>query len=142
MSGYWKSSDTDQVCFTPDGYFRTGDLGVINDEGYLKVVDRKKDVILVSGFNVYPNEVEAVASTYPGILECVCVGIPCPQAGEAVRILIVLKQNALFDEGEFRKYCRNHLTGYKIPRVVDVVDALPKSAVGKVLRREIGTLIQ
>ncbi len=138
MSGYWQKPEANKSAFTPDGYFRTGDVGVIDGRGYLKIVDRIKDMIIVSGFNVYPNEIEAVATGCPGVAECACIGVPDEKTGEAIQLYVVrnaagaeLTAQAVID------HCRGELTGYKIPRVVRFIDALPKSTVGKILRREL-----
>jgi long-chain acyl-CoA synthetase len=137
MRGYWRQPDANASAFTSDGYFRTGDMGVFDDQGFLKIVDRKKDMILVSGFNVYPNEVEAVATSCPGVAECACVGVPDEKSGEAVRLFVVKAPGAELTERAVIEHCRAHLAGYKVPRNVRIVDALPKSNVGKILRREL-----
>jgi long-chain acyl-CoA synthetase len=137
MSGYWQKPETQFTTFTDDGYFRTGDVGVFDAKGFLRIVDRKKDMIIVSGFNVYPNEIEAVATGCPGVIECACIGVPDEKSGEAVKLFIVKAADATLSEADVIAYCRNELTGYKVPRIVRIVDALPKSAVGKILRREL-----
>ena len=137
MSGYWQKPEANAAAFTDDGYFRTGDIGTFDARGFLKIVDRKKDMILVSGFNVFPNEIEAIATAYPGILECACVGIPDEKTGEAVKLFVVRAPNAEFGEAELTAFCRKELTAYKVPKQIVFVDALPKSAVGKILRREL-----
>ena len=121
---------------TADGFFRTGDVGIIDEQGYVKIVDRKKDMVLVSGFNVYPNEVEDVVSQMPGVLECAVVGVPDEKTGEAVKLVIVKKDPAL-TEAQVKEFCRVNLTGYKQPRVVEFRTELPKTPVGKILRREL-----
>ena len=121
---------------TADGYFKSGDIGVVDARGFFKIVDRKKDMILVSGFNVYPNEVEEVVSTCPGVMECAAVGVPDEKTGEAVKLVIVKKDPAL-TETDVREYCRTNMTGYKQPKVVEFRTELPKTAVGKILRREL-----
>jgi long-chain acyl-CoA synthetase len=136
MRGYWEKPDENARAFTPDGYFKTGDIAVMTGQGYFKIVDRKKDMILVSGFNVYPNEIEAVVAQCPGVLECACVGVPDDKAGEAVKVFIVRKDPALTEE-RVREHCRAGLTGYKVPKHVAFIDALPKSNVGKILRKEL-----
>ncbi|MEM9717369.1 MAG: long-chain-fatty-acid--CoA ligase, partial [Pseudomonadota bacterium] len=123
--------------FTKDGYFRTGDIGVFDDQGYLRIVDRKKDMILVSGFNVYPNEVEAVVQSCPGVAENACIGIPDNKTGEAVQVFIVKSPDADLSAEDVIAHCRDQLTGYKIPRHITFLDELPKSNVGKILRREL-----
>ena len=137
MNGYWQQPAANAAAFTADGYFRTGDVGVFDDRGFLKIVDRKKDMILVSGFNVYPNEIEAVVTGCPGVAECACVGMADDKSGEAVKLFVVKASGAALTEDEVLAFCRKELTGYKIPRVVRFVDALPKSTVGKILRREL-----
>jgi long-chain acyl-CoA synthetase len=137
MSGYWQQPEANAAAFTADGYFRTGDIGLFDAKGFLKIVDRKKDMIIVSGFNVYPNEVEAVATACPGVVECACVGVPDERTGEAVKLFVVKAANGALGEAELMAHCREQLTGYKVPRVVRFVEALPKSAVGKILRREL-----
>ncbi len=136
MAGYWQRPDETAKVMTADGFFRTGDIGTVDERGYFKIVDRKKDMILVSGFNVYPNEVEDVLSQLPGVLECAAVGIPDDKAGEAVKVVIVKKTPAL-TEAEVRAWCEANLTGYKRPKVVEFRADLPKSTVGKILRREL-----
>jgi len=121
---------------TADGYFRTGDVGVMDERGYLKIVDRKKDMILVSGFNVYPNEVEDVITQMPGVLECAAVGVPDDKAGEAVKVVIV-KQDDQITAADVKAYCEANLTGYKRPKIVEFRTDLPKTPVGKILRREL-----
>jgi long-chain acyl-CoA synthetase len=121
---------------TSDGYFRTGDIGLVDERGYFKIVDRKKDMILVSGFNVYPNEIEGVVAAHPGVLECAAVGVPDPKSGEAVKLFVVKKNPALTAD-EVLKYCREHLTGYKCPRDIEFRTELPKTNVGKILRRQL-----
>jgi long-chain acyl-CoA synthetase len=137
MKGYWEKPEANAAAFTADGYFRTGDIGVFDDKGFLKIVDRKKDMILVSGFNVFPNEIEAVATACPGVLECACVGVPDEKTGEAARLFVVKAPGATLSEADVIAYCRKELTAYKTPKMVRFVDALPKSTVGKILRREL-----
>jgi long-chain acyl-CoA synthetase len=136
MAGYWQRPDETAKVMTADGFFRTGDIGIMDERGYFKIVDRKKDMILVSGFNVYPNEIEDVLSALPGLLECAAVGVPDEKAGEAVKLVIVKKDSAL-TEADVRAFCEANLTGYKRPKVVEFRAELPKSAVGKILRREL-----
>jgi long-chain acyl-CoA synthetase len=119
-----------------NGWFASGDIGVMDEKGFVKIVDRKKDMILVSGFNVYPNEIEGVVAMHPGVLECAAVGVPDKKSGEAVRLYVVKKDEALTAE-DVIKHCREHLTGYKCPREVEFRKDLPKSNVGKILRREL-----
>jgi long-chain acyl-CoA synthetase len=137
MSGYWQKPDANAAAFTPDGYFRTGDIGVFDENGYLKIVDRKKDMIIVSGFNVYPNEVEAVAAACAGVAECACVGRPDDKTGEAVRLFVAKAPGASLSEADLIAHCRRELAAYKVPKDVRFLDALPKSAVGKILRRDL-----
>ena len=139
MAGYWNRPDETAKVMTADGYFMTGDIGVMDERGYVRIVDRKKDMILVSGFNVYPNEIEGVVAGHPGVLECAAVGVPDKKSGEAVRLYIVKKDPALTAE-DVMKYCREHMTGYKCPRDVMFRVELPKSNVGKILRRELRDL--
>ena len=136
MAGYWQRPDETAKVMTADGYFKTGDIGVMDERGYTKIVDRKKDMILVSGFNVYPNEVEDVMVAMPGVLEAAAVGIPDEKTGEAVKLVIVRKDPALTEEA-VRAFSRENLTGYKQPRVIEFRTELPKTPVGKVLRREL-----
>jgi len=136
MAGYWQRPDETSKVMTADGYFKTGDVGVMDENGFFKIVDRKKDMVLVSGFNVYPNEVEDVVSKMDGVLECACVGVPDEKTGEAVKLVIV-KRNPDLSEAQVRAYCKENLTGYKQPRVVEFRTELPKSPVGKILRREL-----
>ncbi|MBC8059031.1 MAG: long-chain-fatty-acid--CoA ligase [Rhizobiales bacterium] len=136
MAGYWQRPDETEKVMTADGFFRSGDIGIVDERGYFKIVDRKKDMILVSGFNVYPNEVEDVVTQMPGILECAAVGVPDEKAGEAVKLVIV-RSNASITEADVRAYCEANLTGYKRPKKVEFRTELPKTNVGKILRREL-----
>ncbi|MDO5692262.1 MAG: long-chain-fatty-acid--CoA ligase [Pseudomonadota bacterium] len=136
MAGYWQRPDETAKVMTPDGYFKSGDVGVMDERGYTRIVDRKKDMILVSGFNVYPNEVEDVVAAMPGVLEVAAVGVPDEKTGEAVKLVLVKKDPAL-TEDVVRKFCHDNLTGYKRPRIIEFRDELPKTPVGKVLRREL-----
>jgi long-chain acyl-CoA synthetase len=136
MAGYWQRPDETAKVMLPGGWFRTGDIGVMDERGYFKIVDRKKDMILVSGFNVYPNEVEEVVAACPGVLECAAIGIPDPESGEAVKLVVVKKDPAL-TEDQIRTHCRANMTGYKQPRVIEFRSELPKTPVGKILRREL-----
>ena len=136
MAGYWQRPDETAKVMTADGFFRSGDIGVVDERGYFKIVDRKKDMILVSGFNVYPNEIEDVVTQMPGILECAAVGIADEKAGEAVKLVIVRKDPAV-TEAQVRAYCEANLTGYKRPKIVEFRTDLPKTPVGKILRREL-----
>jgi long-chain acyl-CoA synthetase len=136
MTGYWNRPDETVKVMDKDGWFATGDIGVMDERGFVRIVDRKKDMILVSGFNVYPNEVEGVVAMHPGVLECAAVGVPDEKSGEAVKLFIVKKDAALTAE-QVIKHCRTHLTGYKVPREVEFRTELPKTNVGKILRREL-----
>ncbi|WP_289000002.1 AMP-binding protein [uncultured Psychrobacter sp.] len=139
MKGYWKRDDATSEVMTADGYFRTGDIGVMDEEGYFKIVDRKKDMILVSGFNVYPNEVEDAMSGHPKILECGVIGIDDEKSGEVPKIYVVRSDDSLTEE-EVIAYGKENLTGYKRPRYVEFIDELPKSNVGKILRKDLREL--
>lgn len=134
MRGYWNRPDETAKVMTDEGYLRTGDIGYVDERGYIRIVDRKKDMILVSGFNVYPNEVEDVVARHPGVREVAAVGVPDEKSGEAVKIVVVKKDPALTAEA-LLAHCREHLTGYKLPRRVEFRTELPKSNVGKILRR-------
>ena len=136
MAGYWQRPDETAKAMTADGFFRTGDIGVMDERGYFRIIDRKKDMILVSGFNVYPNEIEDVLSQLPGVVECAAVGVADEKTGEAVKVVIVRKSPAL-TEAEVRAWCEANLTGYKRPRMIEFRSDLPKSTVGKILRREL-----
>ena len=136
MAGYWQRPDETAKAMTADGYFKSGDIGTMDERGYFKIVDRKKDMVLVSGFNVYPNEVEGVVAEMPGVLECAVIGVPDDKTGEAVKLVIVKKDPALTEE-MVREYCHANLTGYKRPRVIEFRTDLPKTPVGKILRREL-----
>ncbi|SIT47276.1 Long-chain-fatty-acid--CoA ligase [Paraburkholderia piptadeniae] len=137
MGGYWQKPEANARAFTADGYFRTGDVGVFDDKGFLKIVDRKKDMVIVSGFNVYPNEVEAVATAFAGVAECACIGVPDEKTGEAVKLFVIKAQGADVSAEALIAHCRAAMAAYKVPKIVHFVDALPKSAVGKILRREL-----
>jgi long-chain acyl-CoA synthetase len=136
MAGYWQRPDETAKVMTADGYFKTGDVGVVDEKGYFKIVDRKKDMILVSGFNVYPNELEDVVAKLDGVMECAAVGVPDDKTGEAIKLVIVKKNEALTAE-QVKEHCRANLTGYKQPRVIEFRKELPKTPVGKILRREL-----
>ncbi len=134
MAGYWNRPDETAKVMTADGYFRSGDVGVLQPDGLFKIVDRLKDMILVSGFNVYPNEVEDVIASHPGVLEVAVIGVPDAQSGEAVAAYIVKRDPELTAES-VRAYAKENMTAYKVPKVIHFRDALPKTPVGKVLRR-------
>ncbi|MCJ9702612.1 MULTISPECIES: long-chain fatty acid--CoA ligase [unclassified Bradyrhizobium] len=136
MSGYWNRPEETVKVMTADGYFRTGDIGVMDEKGYTKIVDRKKDMILVSGFNVYPNEIEEVIASHPGVLECAVIGVPDSKSGEAVKAFVVKKDPNLTAEAVI-KFCHEQLTGYKVPKHIEFRNDLPKTNVGKILRRQL-----
>ncbi|MDR5780397.1 long-chain fatty acid--CoA ligase [Caballeronia sp. LZ065] len=136
MAGYWNRPDETALVMTPDGFFRSGDVGVVDERGYVKIVDRKKDMILVSGFNVYPNEIEDVVAMLPGVFEVAAVGVKDQNSGEAVKLFIVRRDPGL-TEADVIAYCKERLTGYKRPRMIEFRTELPKSNVGKILRREL-----
>jgi long-chain acyl-CoA synthetase len=136
MRGYYNQPAENEKAFTADGFLRTGDVGIMNELGYTKIVDRKKDMILVSGFNVFPNELENVISLCPGVLECAAIGVPDEKQGEAIKIFVV-KNNPILTEDDVAQYCRKNLTGYKVPKYIEFRDDLPKTNVGKILRREL-----
>jgi len=136
MAGYWNRPDETAKVMTADGYFRSGDIGVMAPGGSIKIVDRKKDMILVSGFNVYPNEIEQIVSLHPGVLECAAVGVPDEKSGEVVKLYVVRRDPSL-SESDLADYCKENFTAYKRPRHVEFRDELPKSNVGKILRREL-----
>jgi long-chain acyl-CoA synthetase len=134
MAGYWQRPDETAKVMTPDGFFKSGDIGIMDERGHTRIVDRKKDMIIVSGFNVFPNEIEGVLAMHPGVLECAVIGVPDEKAGEAVKAFVVRKDPAL-TEAELAEYCRQHLTGYKKPKYIEFRDELPRSNIGKILRR-------
>lgn len=136
MSGYWNRPEETAKVMTADGYFRTGDIGIMDERGYTKIVDRKKDMILVSGFNVYPNEIEEVIASHPGVLECAVIGVPDSGSGEAVKAFVVKKDPNLAAD-DVVKFCREQLTGYKVPKQIEFRTDLPKTNVGKILRRQL-----
>ena len=136
MAGYWNRPDETAKVMTPDGFFKSGDIGIMDESGYTTIVDRKKDMILVSGFNVYPNEIEGVIAMHPGVLECACVGVPDAITGEAVKLFVVRKDPALTAE-QLLDYCKEQFTAYKKPKYIEFRDELPKTNVGKILRREL-----
>jgi long-chain acyl-CoA synthetase len=136
MAGYWQRDDETAKVMTADGFFKTGDIGIMNEQGYTRIVDRKKDMILVSGFNVYPNEIEGVVAAMPGVLEVACVGVPDKNSGEAVKLYIVRKDASL-NSDDVIAYCKEQFTGYKRPKYVEFRETLPKTNVGKILRREL-----
>jgi long-chain acyl-CoA synthetase len=136
MAGYWKRDDETAKVMTSDGFLKTGDVGIMDERGFTRIVDRKKDMILVSGFNVYPNEIEGVVAAHPGVLEVACVGVPDQHSGEAVKLYVVRK-DPMLTEGDLVAYCKEQFTGYKRPKYIEFRDSLPKTNVGKILRREL-----
>jgi len=137
MAGYWNRPDETANVMTADGYFKSGDVGVMDERGYTKIVDRKKDMILVSGFNVYPNEIEQVVNLHPGVLECAAVGVADAKSGEAVKLFVVKKPEGALAEEDLADYCKQNFTAYKRPKYIEFRDDLPKTNVGKILRREL-----
>ena len=136
MAGYWNRADETANVMTADGFFKSGDIGVMDEHGSIRIVDRKKDMFLVSGFNVFPNEIEQIVSLHPGVLECAAVGIPDQKSGEAVKLFVV-KNDPTLSEDDITSYCRDNFTAYKRPKYIEFRDELPKSNVGKILRREL-----
>ncbi|WP_127716647.1 long-chain-fatty-acid--CoA ligase [Halobacteriovorax sp. HLS] len=136
MKGYWNRPEETAKVMTPDGFFKSGDIGVMDERGFFKIVDRKKDMILVSGFNVYPNEIEDVISSHPKVFECAAVGAPDEKSGEVVKLFVVKKDESLTKE-ELKAFCKENLTGYKVPRIYEFREELPKSNVGKILRKDL-----
>ncbi|MBO3703372.1 MAG: AMP-binding protein, partial [Candidatus Accumulibacter sp.] len=136
MKGYYNRPEETAKVIMPDGFLLTGDIAVMDEKGFVRIVDRKKDMILVSGFNVYPNEIEDVVAQHPGVLEVAAVGVPHEKSGEAVKIFVVKKDSGLTAEALIA-HCREHLTGYKVPGQVEFRSELPKTNVGKILRREL-----
>ena len=135
--GYWKKPDANKEAFNGAGYFRTGDIAVSNSDGTIEIVDRKKDMILVSGFNVFPNEIEAIVACHPNVAENVCVGVPDDRTGEAVKVFVVPQDGSQVTSKDLKEFCRQRLTGYKVPKHIEFRDSLPKTAVGKLMRREL-----
>ncbi|SFM54730.1 AMP-binding protein [Marinobacter zhejiangensis] len=136
MRGYWQRPEDTQKSFTEDGYLRTGDVALVQEDGYIRIVDRKKDMIIVSGFNVFPNEIEDVVSSHPKVIECAAVGVPDSKSGEAVKVFLVANDSGL-TEAELKEFCRERLTAYKVPKTFVFREELPKTNVGKILRREL-----
>jgi len=136
MRGYYNQPAENEKAFTPDGFMRTGDIGIMDQRGFTKIVDRKKDMILVSGFNVFPNELENVISLCPGVVECAAIGVSDEKQGEAIKVFVV-KNDPTLSEDDLAKFCRQNLTGYKLPKYIEFRDDLPKTNVGKILRREL-----
>jgi acyl-CoA synthetase (AMP-forming)/AMP-acid ligase II len=138
MTGYYRQPAENARAFTADGFMRTGDVGIMDEHGYTRIVDRIKDMVLVSGFNVFPSELENVISLCNGVLECAVIGIPDEKQGEAIKVFVVRSEPTI-TEGDVAKYCQENLTGYKQPKYIEFRDDLPKSNVGKILRRELRT---
>ena len=136
MAGNYNHRAEAVAAFTSDGFMRTGDVAIMQPDGYCRIVDRKKDMIIVSGFNVFPNELENVISLCPGVVECAAVGVPDEKQGEAIKVYVVRRDSSLTEE-EVHRYCHDRLTGYKRPKHIEFRDALPKTNVGKILRREL-----
>ena len=136
MAGYWNSPEETAKVMTPDGYFKSGDVGIMDERGFTRIVDRKKDMILVSGFNVYPNEIEGVIAGHPDVLECACIGVPDQHSGEAIKLFVVRRNPALTAE-QLMDFCKTQFTAYKKPKFIEFRDELPKTNVGKILRREL-----
>jgi len=134
MAGYYKRPDETAKVMTSDGFLKTGDVAVVDEHGFVRIVDRKKDMIIVSGFNVYPNEIEDIVATHPGVLEVAAIGVPDERSGETVKVFVVKKDPALTAESVIA-HCRENLTGYKVPKQVEFRKELPKTNVGKILRR-------
>lgn len=137
MQGYWNRPDETASNFTDDGYFRTGDIGVRDEKGLIKIVDRKKDMVLVSGFNVYPNEIEAHVAMLDSVAEVAAIGVPDEKTGEAIRLFISVADGAELTADEVIEHCRTGLAGYKVPKQIKFLDELPKSTVGKILRKDL-----
>ena len=136
MPGYYQQPEENALAFTEDGFLRTGDIGLMDGSGFTRIVDRKKDMILVSGFNVFPTELENVISLCAGVLECAAIGVPDDKQGEAIKVFAV-RSDPTLTEDDVARYCRQNLTGYKVPKYIEFRDELPKSNVGKILRREL-----
>ena len=134
MKGYWQNEEATAEAIDDNGFFRTGDIGTLDKDGFLEIVDRKKDMILVSGFNVYPNEIEDVVSLLSGVVEAACVSVPDKKTGEGVKLFVVKSDQSL-TEKEIIAHCKENLTAYKVPKQIEFIDELPKTNVGKVLRR-------
>jgi long-chain acyl-CoA synthetase len=134
MKGYWNRPEETAKVIDADGWLATGDMAVVQPDGFVKLVDRKKDMVLVSGFNVYPNEVEDVVAMHPGVLEVACIGVPDDKSGEVVKVFVVKKDPAL-TESAIIEHCKKNMTGYKVPKYVEFRAELPKTNVGKILRR-------
>jgi long-chain acyl-CoA synthetase len=141
MKGYWRRPAETRIAI-PDGWFRSGDMGRIDEDGYFSIVDRKKDLIIRGGFNIYPREIEEVLYEHPSVAEAAVIGVPHPELGEEVAAAVALKPGSIVTAGELRDHVKCQLAAYKYPRKVWIVDALPKGPTGKILKREIASLIQ
>jgi long-chain acyl-CoA synthetase len=137
MKGYWHNQEATDEMLDAEGWLKTGDIAIIQPDGYLRIVDRKKDMILISGFNVYPNELEDVLVMLPGVLQCAAIGIPDEKSGEAIKLFIVVKPGVTLTKDQVMEHMRANVTGYKVPKSVEFRDALPTTNVGKILRREL-----
>ena len=137
MKGYWQRQDATDEVLNSEGWLKTGDIALIQPNGYIRIVDRKKDMILVSGFNVYPNELEDVLASLPGVLQCAAIGVPDEKSGETIKIFIVVKPGVTLTKEQVMAHMRANVTGYKVPKAVEFRDALPTTNVGKILRREL-----
>jgi long-chain acyl-CoA synthetase len=137
MKGYWQRQEATDEILDAEGWLKTGDIAVIQEDGYMRIVDRKKDMILVSGFNVYPNELEDVLATLPGVLQCAAIGVPDEKSGEAIKIFVVVKPGETLTKEQVMEHMRANVTGYKVPKAVEFRDVLPTTNVGKILRREL-----
>jgi len=136
MQGYWRRPDETRLVLTEDGWLHTGDIGALDAQGFLKILDRKKDMINVSGFKVFPNEVEDIIVRHPGVLEAAVIGVTDPQTGQGVKLFVVKRDPAL-DAAEIKIFARENLAAYKVPKIIVFVDALPKSNVGKIIRKDL-----
>jgi long-chain acyl-CoA synthetase len=137
MKGYWHNQEATDEMLDAEGWLKTGDIAIIQPDGYMRIVDRKKDMILISGFNVYPNELEDVLVMLPGVLQCAAIGIPDEKSGEAIKLFIVVKPGVTLTKDQVMEHMRANVTGYKVPKSVEFRDALPTTNVGKILRREL-----
>ncbi|MNY09243.1 Long-chain-fatty-acid--CoA ligase [compost metagenome] len=136
MKGYWQRPDATAETLDAEGWLKTGDIAVIDPDGFVRIVDRKKDMIIVSGFNVYPNEIEDVVMAHPKVASCAVIGVPDERSGEAVKLFVVARENGVSVE-ELKVYCKENFTGYKVPKQIVLRDSLPMTPVGKILRREL-----
>jgi long-chain acyl-CoA synthetase len=137
MKGYWQRQEATDEILDNEGWLKTGDIALIQEDGYMRIVDRKKDMILVSGFNVYPNELEDVLASLPGVLQCAAIGIPDEKSGEVIKIFVVVRPGMTLTKEQVMEHMRANVTGYKVPKSVEFRDALPTTNVGKILRREL-----